>query len=206
MKHWLIVAGVLVVALGGLQWFRSYEDSLGSVNISLDPAARAEIVQQLGEDPGSPKTVKSFQASYHGKLKMGNYAVVPHAGSDYDNSSTGLIVGANPTTLSIRLDYSDAKLKSFVSGESEAINQAFNAKYPAVSIGYSLQKITLYGRGDWAGALVVPGAANQDSLRAIFQKVNSQWKIVTDPPVISIGTPVYPNIPRDIIVKVNILN
>ena len=203
MRRWLLASlTILVVGVGSVIYF-SYQNSLGKVVISIDPAASAKIVKQTGENPVRETTVRSFQTNFNGKLKKGSYLLVTSAGADYSNVRQGFTVGPTTTALSVKLNYSDAKLAQLATTQVPDINAVFNAQYPGMAGRYSLQKIFLYGRGDWAGALVVPTDPNQDTLRVIFQKANNQCKVATVPPVISIGYPVYPNIPRALIVQAN---
>lgn len=158
---------------------------------------------------GNSKLVETFSENNKTiRINIDHKYLVKYFGAEgYDNNTISLNPSFEQKTLRIKPYYSDSKLSSMQANEMPAIRQAYVDKYGAVNI-YELQPGNLYGYGDWYGTtLIYKGNDdfNNDTLRLIMHKESGQWIIKTSPPDITLSKYIYPDIPVDILRKVNSL-
>lgn len=197
----LITIGIFV---GALNYFMSF----GYLNLKLGSGVTAKIYadksteDHIQYDQKSP--VATANSSQKIKLKKASYVVVSEASQDYEKIVSQAKISDKITSLEISPSYSKQKLDSLLVQEQDLIKQAISSKYPALAQSYMLAPGKLYAQGEWYGAKLTPLDPNTyDPRRIILEKKDNSWQIITDPPPIVVGLPVYPVIPRDVVSDVN---
>ena len=200
----MILAFILI---GAWIHFNSSE----GISISLDPGVKAKIVKQNNtpSDSLSDQTIASFDTSFSGKLKHGNYVLITTDSGKFQAISHQFTMGSKPVSLKIQQPYSSTELTSLLKTEQANIDQAFNTKYSTYSLSYGysykVQQGQLLDRGEWFGALLVPDNNQYDTLRFVMQKKDGRWLLTTDPPNIVLSSIIYPEVPKDVLDTVNSL-
>lgn len=179
------------------------------VTISLDDGVKARIVEQSSTSSDSltdSRTVADFQTSFSKKLKRGSYVLITDS-QKYENISRQFTVGPKPIVLNFRLNSSLSELSSDLVTQQAAIDQAFSdylLKHKLASgYSFSLQKGSLYGLGEWYGALLVASNRQIDTMRIVFKKIGGSWVVASDPPNIILSIVDYPDIPKDVLSRIN---
>lgn len=203
-----IIIIILFALLVFFAW-RSYRDSFQTVTVTTHKPFTLTLYAPLNTDESNAydKSKVFFVApdSEKFRVKKGVYVYAVSGGSDYQEFSAQITVGAKPVHLTApQLNYTPAKLASMLAKEQPAINSVINTAYPSQMQLYSIQGNKLYGNGQWFGAKLVPNdPRTYDTLRIILKKEGSTWQIVTTPPEIVISQPVYPQIPAYILSDLN---
>jgi hypothetical protein len=191
-----------------LGW-RSYRDSFQTIKVTARKPFTLTLYAPLSTDESNAydKSKVFFVATDTEtfRVKKGVYVYAVSGGSDYQEFSEQISVGAKPVNLSMpQLNYTPAKLASMLAKERPAIESVINNAYPSQMKIYSIQGGKLYGNGQWYGARLVPNdPRTYDTLRIILKKEGPTWQIVTKPPEIVISQPVYPQIPAYILSDLN---
>jgi hypothetical protein len=201
----LTLLTVVFLAIGGILY--SYFNSYQYLQINMQDGGAVAVYKSTGDDFGydaKAVPVATLSQSTNLKLKKGPYIVVSQAGSDYASFSKGSNLNNSPQTISVSVNFSQSKLTDLIKTEAPKITPIIHAKYPTLDSFYKIDSIKLYIHGDWAGVKLAPlDPASFDIRRVILHKEKNAWTVVTDPPSIVIGAPVYPNIPKDVISDVN---
>lgn len=206
--RWSITLAIPIVGLTLLYFYlRSYQ----YLTVTVDQSTQALIYKTNAADKavssvptGSPS--KILAATEKIKLKKGYYIITSKASNDYKTFSTDIHLSDTPQTITVKPDYNDQRLAALLKAELPLIEAAINAKYPTLSDTYSIDKQKLYKRGEWCGVKLIPENKQlYDKRGVILKKARGKWAVITDPPEIVIGTPVYPNIPKEILRAVNSL-
>lgn len=208
MKRRLIILGVVLATIIGLSVWWSYEHSFQKLSVILDSQVKsADIFPNEGEGhvPKSNDPIKALSSSQEFKLKKGSYVLVTKTSGSLASQTVYFELQDTKVNLTVSPGYTEQELKSMLVSEQALINQTFNSKYSNAAAGYTVQNGQLFRRGEWFGAVLVPAGATQDTLRFVMQKRDGKWAIATDPPEIILSSPVYPDIPKEILQAVNSL-
>jgi hypothetical protein len=199
---WAVVAIVIGVG-GGL--VVNYEHSFQKVAITIDAGLHAKLYKDRGGDGAynynaNSKPITSLDSGRVVRLRDGIYdAVVDDPTHQYENPVIRVVVTPGTNSASISPTYTSTKLAALLTSGQPAIIQALTAKYPALPSLYTITNGQLYERGDWYSAVLTPDDPSNDILRVIMHEDGGSWKVITDPPQISIGEPANPGIPTDVI-------
>lgn len=138
------------------------------------------------------------------RLSPGKYTATYTAAKDYRSGSQNFNVSDN-TTVEIKPVYSDEKLQELQKSQQNEINSVLSTSLRGIN-QYIIQPGELYSLGDWYGTVLVYNGDNYyyaDGLRVVMHKVKGSWKIVNNPPDIVVSKANYPEIPNDILNKIN---
>jgi hypothetical protein len=206
----LIVIAATIVAiyfLAVLKAVRLLPDS--GVTITLTSSQDSKVVASTNQ----PQTIR---------IHSGDYLVNYGGGEDYQAISQTVSIKSSTTLASPQLDYSTEKLTTLLSDETSSIQAVLAANIGNIS-DYSISGESLYVRGEWYGAILVPNAwydplaaadftppppnpnNTLDIVRIIAQKTDGQWQIVAGPAVVFYLND-YSNIPEEVIRAVNALS
>lgn len=141
------------------------------------------------------------------RLSPGKYIATYTATKGYSSGSQNFNVSDN-TTVEIKPIYSDEKLQELLKSQLGEINSVLNTSLSGIN-QYIIQPGKLYSMGDWYGTILIYNGDdyyNTDSLRVVMHKAKGSWKIVNNPPDIIVSKASYPEIPNDILDKINHLS
>jgi hypothetical protein len=211
-----IVVLVLVVLLGlvgfvAYQYIRSFQDvsvviknPAGSVKLQLFAAEEVDHnLKPIGDALRTITTDETFS------IKKGAYVLVP-SGENIDTAPLSFVLADKPVTQTIDLPYTQSYLEQLASQELPAITAALTAEYPKVATDYTLNPGKLYHRGEWYGTTIANKQGTEeyifgDTLRVLLEKQNGQWVVLSEPPEIILTTPVYKNVPVEVLRDINSL-
>jgi hypothetical protein len=188
--------------------YKNHQTSYNNVVVHLPKNVKASIYKDLGGDGpfnyDKNKPLIALQPSQSVKLKRGVYDVVINdPANQYTNPVIKKSVDYGTREISVELNYTDEKLNSLLPEVSSSAQAAIYAAHPSIKQGYIIAKEHLYGLGDWYGAELQPKDPAMDNLKVILRLDNSSWKMAIDDPTISIGQPSNPDIPFEVIKKVD---
>ena len=139
------------------------------------------------------------------KLKKAAYVLIIHdTNGEYANTQTDIFPRTKDFNVTVDSVFTNKKLSELLPNELAGIESAISSQvYNLSGAGYKIEATTLYQKGQWAGALLVPSNKTQDVYRVVLEKKPDGWQVITDPPQINIGAPTYPDIPTDVISSVD---
>ena len=139
------------------------------------------------------------------KIKSGSTLIGVADGPDknYKTSVQRIVVGTIPVNIKFELGYTDQKLNALLSDEQPEVVQVLGAAFPAQMRQFDVRGGKFYHDGSWYAAKLVPHDASQDTYRVVLNKQAGRWVVATKPPRIVLSSPVFPNIPKDILSDVN---
>lgn len=121
--------------------------------------------------------------------------------SNYTNPFT-----ATPYELTTTQAFEDANTSGMLSRELSGIKTALSAKLSTIDATYStsINQLKLFGVGNYCGATIkiTNGQGISDTFRAILEKINGTWQLVTNIDIF-IDPIKNPNLSADLIYKVN---
>lgn len=198
----LIIIVLLALAGGWLVYQRSY----AYLSISAPSEIQAKVYKNDNSDKveTAQKPVAGFTGKAKLKLKKGDYLIVTSASPVYRSVTQTVSLSAD-SSLSLSPGYTEAKLSALLNSEQAQITAAAMKAYNYPSKGYVLTKGELFDKGQWYGGLLNPGSSGGDVLRIVMIRGQSGWSAVVKPPLISIGSPVYPEIPKEVLQGTNSL-
>ena len=210
-KQKIVLWGLLLIILiGAARAYVTYKDSFQTITITAKSNFTFSLYGAVAaqESNAYDKNKLSFSTSTPSKhkVKRGEYVyVVTGRNGDYQTLAQGITIGGQPISMPIpSLNFTSGKLTALLSAENSDIKAAIQAKYPSQMGLYSIQEGKLYENGDWYGAKLVPNdPGTYDTLRIVLRKETGTWRVVTDPPEITISQPVYPNIPANILINLD---
>lgn len=203
----LIMFFAALVALGLAIWGLVYFLSLQSVTINYEsPVESVELFAAAKPDTTltKGKAIKTLASGETYHLQQGSYVLHPVGGKIITDNII-LTVGSEPVSQTIAPDYSTAYLKELLSPQQAAINQAIAASNAQLTKLYKINQGRLYERGDWYGttlSYIGTDTLSRDTLRLIVHKQNGVWAVVTKSQIVLRASD-YPDVPHDVITKVN---
>ncbi len=209
----IIISVVLIIIVTPILIYASYLNSIQKLTITFDSA----LVKKMELYNGEPNTGISSslgtlnQVIEQGKeitLKKGTYTLKA-TGDSIKSKTIRVLVGDKPVTQKIDVDYSDTYLMSQLKAELPDILAALDRDSPTLKTLYSLNEGKLYSHGEWFGStLNYTGkeSLSRDRLRFVMKKEKGNWVLVTNPPGVTLSSKQYPQIPHDVLSKVNAID
>lgn len=140
------------------------------------------------------------------KVKPGTYNyIIEPVDPAYETRVAPFDMKNTPRNISISIDYTKTRLSEIASAQRPAIEQLLSSKYGTLFDGYSVGDIQAFDDGSWIGVRINPALPTGDTYICIFKQVDKILKQVTDPPALTIASPIYPQIPRDVVVDTNLM-
>lgn len=201
MKKLIALLVFVVLVIIGAWSVLAYYHSFQSVQLTTDSGQSLTIYKGAYEGDGHTtgrlgEVVRTVTDSQPFKLKKGSYTVaLADPKKQYGTTIFRLTVGDEPVKKTIHPDYSATTLATQLPVEEPAIQRVLQAKYPQIGKTFTLADGSLYGRGDWYGALLKPKDPATDIYRVVLQKKDNTWVLAVDQPEILISQIKYPNIP-----------
>lgn len=200
-----LIAGFLVgIALvyGAVYWL-----SLKKLTVTYKNASNVLVYKTSALDSG--KTPKpAAKITYSGqtiKLVKGSYTFKYDGNEGYESLYKEVAVIENENFVSIKPSYTEQKLTDLLSSEAALIKAEIIKQYPRAGL-YQINQGKLFGDGDWYGTKLIyksDDIFNNDTLRIVLHKEEGKWVIMTNPPDISLSKYIYPDVPKNILDKVN---
>jgi len=196
----VIVYSVISAYLNSFQYL--VVSSNAQFNLKVYPAEHdADTIKKSQTSP-----VKSLDKPGKYRLKKGLYFYTYKSpNKDFKPVDGNFDLQAKKYFINIKdFAYTDQKLSDLLVTEQSDINKAIMNKYSQQMNSYEIKNSKLYHKGDWYGAtLYSKDRENLDDLKIILKKENNAWVVATNPPDIVLSSPVYTNIPFDILSQVN---
>lgn len=98
------------------------------------------------------------------------------------------------------------ELQALLAIEQPAITTLLNERYPNISTDYTVERASLYHRGEWYGAILQYKGSdvnNRDTLRIVLQKKNGNWVIKTPMPQLLVNKRDIPDAPISMLNDIN---
>lgn len=173
------------------------------INIKLSENVSSVDIYRQGSD--DPETTLSSS----GKIRLlnGNYFAIPKG----DIVSDAKINFAVPSKSSISLDpdFSQSHLSSLLAEVTPAINAALSRSFTPTIDNYSVEALSLYGKGDWAGGLLVHKSSTindeKDMYRFVARYRDEEWSIIGLPQLL-LSKPGYESVPTSVVNSINKLD
>lgn len=191
----------------------NYLNSIQKVTITFDTAYIKKVDIHNGDaTTGTSGVLGSLnQTVENGKqitVKKGTYTLKP-VGDNLKETTMKLVVGDTPVTQNVTADYSEKYLASVLPAELPLILASLDRDSPDLKNLYSLNEGKLYGHGEWFGSTlnyIGTESLRRDNLRFVMKKVDNNWILITNPPQITLSAKQYPQIPHDVLSKVNYID
>lgn len=191
---------VVVFVLGGLSAWRHY---VVARPVTLSPTSNTTITVGTASAANSIKmTTKIISTSTTSIIRlMPGWYVVTFSGADYTSMSQSLRVASKVTISTPQLTFSDTKLHSILTQQSDNIHAVLK-NLSAVS-NYTIGYEKVYGDGTWyAATLIPPDTANQDTQRIVLHEASGQWQVAAGPALVFYRGD-YKDIPGDILKNID---
>lgn len=190
-----MIIAVLVLVAGA-----SFLISFHKVSLTLQKEVTGATLYRADK-----QKIKHFTANNTILLQSGKYYIIPE-GDHVSQEAINLTVSSNDMTIDIDPYYTKEYLNDLFTQEKLSIRAAITSKYPLIITGYSLEQETLYKKGEWFGALLVPHISDprdqRDSYRIVLHKKNGNWEVIRRPEYVLTSSK-YPDIPTDILRSIN---
>ena len=128
------------------------------------------------------------------KLKHGNYRI----------STSGEGIANN---VNVNFSYNKERLMSILDSERSDIENAIYNQYPNINDLYSIYNQAVYNQGEYYGATLNfrdQTSDQRDTLHILAKKENGKWRVLSLPPSPVLSAPKYPNVPKEILRKINL--
>ncbi len=203
------VIGVMVVAVlisGGL-WQYSIRPRTVTVTFTA-PAPMTIAIYRGGsvDEHGHAHepvgdSVTTINSSGEIKLRPGNYIAVSRDSEDYTEYKESFTVDEGAEII-VDPTLTPEALERALLPERDPIVQAVTSQVD----GYNSNQFTtiqprLHKTGQWASAVIVSNVT-EDYFHVVLEKEEGSWVVRTTPSII-VSAPLYPDIPRDILVEIN---
>lgn len=209
MRRLVVISLVVFMVFAALVVFTNFRRSYQSVYLSVGPEVSGKLFDKWNGEKGlgnpENKPILEFRESYTGKLKKGDYVLETSNSSGYKDVASSFVVGDEPYSNSISLDYTDQKLNELLKKELPLITQVVRTEYPQTTQSFSLVGGKLFKDGTWYGARLVSLDQTQDSFRIVLNKKGGEWIVATKPPNLVLTTQDFPSVPRDVLESTNSL-
>jgi hypothetical protein len=198
----IITSIVIVILLVGFIYIATllWNHFVSQKIVTLDPSPGTTIsLGTPGSDSLNIKNNLMVATSKTSKRIPARSYVVSFSGEGLQTLSRVVDVTKNILISSPDLNYTQAKLDADLVVERSTIHKTVMA---AIGNGYSIKNEELYVKSNWYSALLAPANSNNDTLRIILNKENSQWKVAAKPSII-FWIDDYQSIPQEIIRDIN---
>lgn len=200
-KKILISLGILVI-IALVVFGVSYLISLRKASFVLhDDITRATIYRK---DKQKVKDISSDSSMF---LRKGTYYIIPE-GENFSKDPINFTVNNKDVTVEVNPSYTNEYLSELLKDEQPAIMTAITEKYPSLITGYTLNRGTLYKKGEWFGGLLQPKVTDprdqRDPYRIVLHKNGDEWEVVRRPEYILTSSR-YKEVPIDVLRAVNLI-
>ena len=96
---------------------------------------------------------------------------------------------------------------SILDSERSDIENAIYNQYPNINDLYSIYNQAVYNQGEYYGATLNfrdQMSDQRDTLHILAKKENGKWRVLSLPPSPVLSAPKYPNVPKEILRKINL--
>jgi hypothetical protein len=206
----LLIAVTLVAAatIAGLMYYNSFH----KVTVTLGDDVSAALIYKINPEEGHNHEVhgdelQKLSASGELSLQNGSYFIIPE-GEKVAKDEISFTVKDADMPVSVAPGYSRGYLDELLKTEKTAIEAAITSAYPAQMQTRTVEKGTLYKKGEWYGALLASNDPNldlrsqTDYYRIILQKTDGAWKIINVPQLV-LTTAEFKDVPQEILRDVN---
>lgn len=212
MKKRIIIILIILALVVGLGLFiSSYlnkQRNTLTINLSIAEGSTLNLYN-LYENSSSADSAYEFKTSGQYKVERNNYDYILSFDNPDYQKQTGLI-SIKDQKIDLNLQkggYSSEKLQVLLANELPLINQTINNKYPDQLKSYQLEEGRLYLKGEWFGGKLIKkdSVEYSDKYLVVLKKENGNWQVVVTPDL-ALSSDVYPDIPKEVLSGVNILN
>lgn len=140
------------------------------------------------------------------KLKHGNYRIST-SGEGIDNSTQFIEINHKTNDVNVNFSYNKERLMSILDSERSDIENAIYNQYPNINDLYSIYNQAVYNQGEYYGATLNfrdQTSDQRDTLHILAKKENRKWRVLSLPPSPVLSAPKYPNVPKEILRKINL--
>ncbi len=207
MRRRIIILGLaLIGVLAGISLLVG-QAKTATLTVNSKNVSAVSIFKVVGDgEHDEPGSVAELHASGETvKLDKDVSYLLSYKGAEGYADGEEVVKINGDKTVRLNPSYSDEKLNSMLQMETPAIQTVLRQQYPKIGL-YSIQPGKLYKWGEWYGTTLVytgPYTPSRDTLRLVMKKENGTWKVMTDPPYISLSRFAYPNVPVEILDLVN---
>ncbi|HEX6416323.1 MAG TPA: hypothetical protein VFZ62_02245 [Candidatus Saccharimonadales bacterium] len=209
----LVILSIAIILLAAATFAGlAYYNSFHKVTVTLSSDVKAALIYKINPEEGHNHEVhgdelQKLTASGELSLQNGSYFIIPE-GEKVAKDEIAFTVKDEDTSVSVTPGYSKEYLASVLKTEQPAINEAIGEAFPAQMQSHTVEKGTIFKKGEWFGALLVSNNPNldlrsqTDFYRIILNKVDGSWKIVGTPQLV-LTTSEFKDVPDDILREVN---
>lgn len=178
-----ILIAVIIVLVSAVSFFIINEMlSYRAVDITLSD--KVSQVDFYGDDSEVKYTIKDSQQV---RIKKGDYFLVPE-GNDIDNTGREVTINDETKNITVDPDFNNTYLSKQAEYYKPEITQRYSNKYPEAMVEYKILSITLFGKANEGGILLVPNDFDEASperiYRSAIKKIDDKWQIVAGPEII----------------------
>lgn len=202
-----IGAGIAIAVGVAIGLHHNRQANIKTVFFEVPNGFSIAVYNDLGGDGAynyDAKKAPVAQLSHSGRIRLerGTYVWAATPKEKLQKTAERFTVADN-STVNVHLIYNDATLSTALPAVRPAIIAMLQKKYPKFSESYVIYRDQLFGVGNWYGAYLKSTRADFDDLRVVMRRGSGGWRVATDPPHITVGSPSNPDIPIDIIRSVN---
>jgi len=211
MKRFVILGVLYVLCLAGLGvllgTYVQNKRSLVTYSVTIPAGSVVTMYQDTGGDGpfnyDLKKPIKKLNNSQTMTIKHGIYNfVIDNSSGKFAEDITQVIVNSATSNVNIKPAASDEQLAKITVAERPAITASFNKELSGYTRYYSVDKVAVFGDGEWAGVTLQPNSNQYDPARIVASKVSGKWKVVSRPSILVVGS-MYVNVPEDVVVSIN---
>ncbi len=139
------------------------------------------------------------------RLKKGEYTA-KNIGKNITKDTRKITIASGIQSVETSFSYTEKYLEKLYAAEKETIYKVLLREYPEISKLYVIRTDRLYARGNVFGATLIAkdqNSDNADTLRVVMQKKSDRWEVQSKPPTPILSAAEYPDIPRDVLLKIN---
>jgi len=195
----LVIAVLLIFGFVRLSSFHSI--SFKTEHTGLTTELYRQVNERKSEKIGTVENGSKLT------LEAGNYYYL--ATGEHVAPKVGKFEVTRSEEIAIQTNFTGDYLVSLLGPEEPTIHAAISRYNPKVDTYFTINKGTLYGRGDWYGTTLTskkddPVQPN-DNYRVVLNKQNGQWRVIGKPELI-LSAPDYPNVPKEFLSRINQLD
>lgn len=211
MKRMVIIGVVFVLVLSVVGVFLGRyvhnKRSLVTYSVTIPAGSVVTMFRDLGGDGpfsyDSTKPIKRLASSQKVTTKVGIYDfVIDNSSGKYADPTTQVIINSATSNVNINPALSDQELGKLSIDERPAIVSGFNKELSGFNKYYSIDKVVVFGSGEWAGVTMVPKSSQYDPARVVLSKTSGQWKVISKPAIMVVGSS-NKSIPEKVVISTN---
>lgn len=186
MKKIITISTLLIFFVIAVFTGYSYFASFSNVKFTFAKDVEEIKIYIDSNDESGDTLVATLQSSGEVRVSNGNYYIAP-SGNNIITDKISIKISGN-TLVDIDPNYSSKYLSSLVDSESNAIINVINKSLSPTIESYDIEQIKLYGKANWAGALLVPkdvDTQNPSGIhRVVLKNETGSWQVVGSPQIV----------------------